>query len=70
MFGNAITIQMIFQPSSVHVLDSFIMHWLTLTNQLLEHKVAVKAFRYPDHYCDSEKVRDTRSAYLQTTYII
>jgi plastocyanin len=66
MSGNAITMQMVFQPSSVHVLDSFTVHWLTPTNQST-HKVAIKAFRYPEQYDDSErmnKVRDTTSAYM------
>ncbi|KAG1876822.1 hypothetical protein C8R48DRAFT_329807 [Suillus tomentosus] len=55
MSGNAITMQMVFQPSSVDVLDSFTMRWLMPTN-LSTHKVAVKAFRYPENYYDSERI--------------
>jgi hypothetical protein len=66
MSGNAFTMQMVIQPPSVHVLESFTVRWLTPTNRST-HKVAIKAFRYPDQYDDSErinKVRDTTSAYM------
>ncbi|KIK48608.1 hypothetical protein CY34DRAFT_8177 [Suillus luteus UH-Slu-Lm8-n1] len=55
MSGNAFTMQMVIQPPSVHVLDSFIVRWLTPTNRST-HKVAIKAFRYPDQYDDSERI--------------
>jgi hypothetical protein len=58
--------QMVIQPPSVHVLDSFTVRCLTPTNRST-HKVAIKAFRYPDQYDDPErinKVRDTTSAYV------